>query len=49
MFPQLTAEQQSRVVKTLMAYGQRTEDMAQKFTPQIVQAAPSVSLGRPRT
>jgi dTDP-4-amino-4,6-dideoxygalactose transaminase len=49
MFPQLTAEQQSRVVKTLMAYSHRTEDMAQEFTPHILQAAPPVTVGRPRT
>lgn len=49
MFPQLTAEQQSRVVKTLISSGQRTETLAGEFTPQFVQSAPPITLVRPRT
>ena len=49
MFPQLTAEQQSRVVKTLMSYNQRTEEMAGQFNPEMAQAPLPSALGRPRT
>ncbi len=39
MFPQLTAEQQSRVVKTLMTFDQRTEVVPGEHQPQYLQIA----------
>ena len=49
MFPQLTAEQQARVVKTLIGFNQHTEEVAGKFTPELVQAPQPSMLGRSRT
>jgi dTDP-4-amino-4,6-dideoxygalactose transaminase len=49
MFPQVTVEQQSRVVKTLMAYNQRAEVMVGEFRPQFLPYDPTCALGRART
>ena len=47
MFPQLTVEQQSRVVKILIAHSQRTDVMTGEFGPQFVPSDPTNVLGRP--
>ncbi len=49
MFPQLTAEQQARVVKTLMAFIQRADGFAEEYRPEFFKSTSPIPIEPSRT